>query len=414
MARMHSLNIEMNFLTKIRRWIHKILDEILSSNSTPSIVISDKHIGTSMWQAATLKSLGITTEVHSLSQHLHYAQSKGFGRASLFIRIAKLTNSQVVKKFSSQKKWAKLKFALCSFPPARIVELERLPDSVQLILNIGHRIHIHLPAEQIIEFTTKIANIYKNPRYTLATMSEYDYHYTRYYTAADPIRLPVVSFHLPSAVINGPYLPANRIVLIGPSHNTDTIIGFNDDLVELNKKSQAYARIYGVAPYTFDFIKSIYPKDQATPQNLARHPAVLINPYSAFSISMVELYQMNIPFLVPSDEFLVNQMGDVRLNPIYQTNEATALLESVFGNKTNDYLYSPNDSSIQAQLYWMQYMYFNQVKNACRWSTHQQLFEILYIKDLCEIHNAMKLENLQLFTEQKNTWAALLKRKLNS
>jgi len=208
-------------------------------------------------------------------------------------------------------------------------------------------------------------------------------------------------------------MPANRIVLIGPSHNTGTIIGFNDDLIELNKKSKAYAKFYGVTPYTFDFIKSVYPKDQATPQNLARHPAVLMNPYSAFSISMVELYQMNIPFLVPIDELLVDKMGDVRLSPIYQNNQDTELLETAFGNKTNDYLYSPNDSSTQAQLYWMKYMYFNQVKNACRWSTHQQLFEILYTSDFCKLHNAMKLENSQLFTEQKNTWANLLKRKLN-
>jgi hypothetical protein len=404
----------MKLLTRLRQCLNEKIENTRSKNLRPSIVISDKHIGTSMWQAATLKSLGIITEAHTLSQHLRYAQSKDFGKASLFMNLAELTHAQVRKRFSSQKKWAQLKFALCSFPPARIEDLERLPNSVQLILNIGHRIHIHLPADRINEFTDKITKIQADPRYTLATMSEYDYHYTRYYTGAKPIRLPVVSMHLPAALRDGPYQPINRIVLIGPSHNTSTIIGFKNDLAELNKQSAAYARIYGVAPYTFDFIKSIYPKDLATPQNLARHPAVLMNPYSAFSISMVELYQMNIPFLVPADELLIDQMGDVRLSPIYQTDETVALLESRHAKNTDEYAYSPNDASIEAQLYWIKYMYFNQVKNACRWSTPKQLFEILYNKDLTELHNSMQMENAQFFIEQKNAWAPIVNSTLNT
>jgi len=39
--------------------------------------------------------------------------------------------------------------------------------------------------------------------------------------------------------------------------------------------------------------------------DLARHAAVVVFPYSAYSISMAELYEMNMPFFVPSVEVLL-------------------------------------------------------------------------------------------------------------
>lgn len=373
----------------------------------PSVVISDKHIGTSMWQASVLEKIGVETEVHTLSKHSHYVNSPAFGSASLFRKIGKRSPEQTGRRLSSGRKWSKLKFALCSFPPSRIEDLERLPQSVRLILNIGHRIHIHLSGERIKEFTEKIKAMPGDSRYKLATMSDYDYHYTRYYTGIEPLRLPVVSMHVPESLRSGPYRPGNRVVLIGPSHNTSKIVGFGDSLERLNQASSDYARVNGLTPFTFDFIKSIYPGDLATPGNLARHPAVLVSPYSAFSISMVELYQMNIPFFVAADELLVDQMEDVRLSPLYQTESAVSLLEAAYPNESKEYQYSPNDNSPEAQLFWMKYMYFNRVENACRWSTPQQLFDKLYSDDLAAIHDSMQSENESLFDEQMKVWALL-------
>jgi hypothetical protein len=247
----------------------------------------------------------------------------------------------------------------------------------------------------------------RDPRYTITTMSEYDFHYMRYYTGLEPLRLPVISQHIPQKLRDAAYAPRNRVVLIGPSHNTSTIIGFDNDLNRLNSLSASFAARYGLEPYTFSYIKSLYPNDQATMENLAGHPAVLINPYSAFSISMVELYHLNIPFFVPDDSLLVNAMGDVRLHPIYQNKEAVARLEKEYPVDSSGYPYSPNDESPYAQRYWLQFMFFNQVKHAQHWKDSEDLFRKLYLNDLRQLHDDMQTENAQLFSEQLKVWAAL-------
>jgi hypothetical protein len=376
--------------------------------TTPTLIVSDMHIGTTMWQTALLRSIGVDAEARTLSKHAQYASSKTVTSDAFFLNLAEWSEAQVREEFARQPGLRKLRQALCSFPPSRLEALTKLPTSVKLILNIGHRIHISVAADRLEEVTRHLRVLAADPRYVLATMSEYDFHYTKYYTGVELRRLPVVCVHLAPELLAGPYAPANRIVLIGPSHNLDTIIGFANNLAALNQQSAAYAARHGFEPYTFEFIKKIYPGNTASPENLARHPAVLMNPYSAFSISMVELYQMNLPFFVPSDELLVDQMGDVRLHPIYQSQEAVDELERHHPVASTGYSHSPNDPSPEAQRAWLKYMYFNQVENAQRWSTPEELFGKLYRTDLVALHDRMKTENQRLFAEQAEAWARLL------
>ncbi len=375
--------------------------------TTPTLIVSDMHIGTTMWQTALLRSVGVDAEARTLSKHAQYAASETVSRDAFFLNLAEWSEAQVREEFAHQAGLRKLRHALCSFPPSRLEALTKLPTSVKLILNIGHRIHISVAAERLEEVTRHLRVMAADPRYVLATMSEYDFHYTKYYTGVELRRLPVVCAHLAPELLAGPYAPANRIVLIGPSHNLDTIIGFANDLAALNQQSAVYAARHGFEPYTFEFIKKVYPGNTASPENLARHPAVLMNPYSAFSISMVELYQMNLPFFVPSDELLVDQMGDVRLHPLYQTQAAVDELERHHPAAASGYAYSPNDSSAAAQRAWLPHMYFNQVAHAQRWGSPEELFEKLYRTDLVALHGQMEAENQHLFAEQARAWAEL-------
>lgn len=376
--------------------------------TNPPVIISDMHIGTTMWQTAILRSLGIDAQARTLSAHAKYATSEAIGRDAFFMNIAEWPAERVREEFARHPELRELRYALASFPPSRIEALAKLPMHVRLVLNVGHRIHIHVAPERLEEITAVIRRMASDSRYILATMSEYDYHYTKYYAGVEPVRLPVVCAHLAPALLDGPYAPANRTVLIGPSHNLDTIIGFDNDLAELNRQSAAYAARHGSDPYCFEFIKKVYPGTTASPENLARHPAVLMNPYSAFSISMVELYQMNLPFFVPSDDLLVDRMGDVRLCPIYQKQEAVDELERNHPVASTGYAHSPNDSSPDAQRAWLKYMFFNQVENAQRWSTPEELFDKLYRTDLAALHGRMKAENHRLFAAQAEAWARLL------
>jgi len=376
--------------------------------ATPTLIVSDMHIGTTMWQTAILRSLGINAEARTLSAHAKYASSEAIGRDNFFMNIAQWPPARVHEEFAWHPDLKGLRYALASFPPSRIEVLAKLPVQVRLILNVGHRIHIHVSPERIEEITDAVRAMASDSRYVLATMSEYDYHYTKYYTGVELRRLPVVCAHLAPALLDGPYAPKNRTVLIGPSHNLDTIIGFDNNLAALNRLSAEYAAQRGFEPYVFEFIKKVYPGNTASPENLARHPAVLMNPYSAFSISMVELYQMNLPFFVPADELLVDRMGDVRLCPIYQKQEAVDELERHHPISGTGYAYSPNDTSPEAQRFWFQHMYFNQVENAQRWSKPEELFDKLYRTELAALHGRMKAENHRLFAEQAEAWRELL------
>ena len=375
--------------------------------TTPTLIISDKHIGTTMWQTALLRSIGVDAEARTLSKHAQYAADDSVGRDAFFLRLAEWPAHQVQAEFSTQTGLRKLRYALCSFPPSRIEDLAKLPAKVRLILNIGHRIHIDVAPARLEEITASVRAMASDPRYVLATMSEYDYHYTKYYTGVELRRLPVACAHLTPALLDGPYAPQNRTVLIGPSHNLDTIIGFDNDLAALNRLSAEYAARHGLEPYCFEFIKKVYSGNTASPENLARHPAVLMNPYSAFSISMVELYQMNLPFFVPADELLVDRMGDVRLCPLYHKREAVDELERHHPAEATGYAYSPNDESPEAQRAWLKHMYFNQVENAQRWSTPEELFDKLYLTDLVTLHARMRAENRRLLAVQAEAWASL-------
>lgn len=378
-----------------------------SSEKGPEVIISDWHIGTTMWQIAVLKAIGVPVEAYSLSGHQRYvAGDPSFRQDPLFTHIGGWSEEKVREEFAKNPRWDNLTHALCSFPPSYVDALKKLPPHVALFLNIGHRIQICV-SPQLIEFTRRIIEMKHDPRYTIAAMSEYDFHYMRYYTGLEPLRLPVISQHIPQRLRDAAYAPRNRVVLIGPSHNTSTIIGFDNDLARLNRMSASFAARYGLQPYTFNYIKSVYPNDQATMENLAGHPAVLMNPYSAFSISMVELYHLNIPFFVPDDSLLVNAMGDVRLYPLYSDKEAVARLEAEYPVSSSGYPYSPNDESPEAQRYWLQFMFCNQVKHAQHWTDPEDLFRKLYLNDLRQLHDNMQAENAQLFSEQLKLWAKL-------
>lgn len=398
----------MSFIQRLHSFFSRRARPSADLGSPAQVVISDAHIGTSMWQAAVLKSVGVEARIETLSDHAHYAQGLPVGSSPLFKELAQMPAEVVRQEFARRPDLSQLRWALCSFPPSRVEALKKLPEHVRILVNVGHRLHIHVPADRCVGVASDFKRLASNPRYVLATMSEYDYHYVRYHTGCELLRLPVVAMHVPDAIRNAPYRPANRVVLLGPSHNTSVILGFEDDLDSLNAQSEAYARERGLEPYAFDFIKALYPGDQATLENLRRHPAVLMNPYSAFSISMVELYQCNVPFFVPADPLLVDKMGDVRLHPLYQPADAVAVLNEAHPASETPYPYSPHDESAEAQRYWIQYMYFNQVRHAQRWATPQELFDLLYQQDLAGVSQAMCEENRSLFQAQREAWQALM------
>lgn len=361
------------------------------------IIISDSHIGTTLWQKAILERLGYTVIVETLSKHNHYLDSK-LKTNNFFINIEKYDKITVENFFNEN--YNDVTHILCSFPPKRVEAFKYVPNYIKIILNIGHRIHIHLDPNEYDNFTKKIIEYSKNDRYILATMSEYDYQYVKYYTNLETNKLYVACLHLPKEIN---YKPTNNTILIGPSHNTSLLINFKN-LNELNTYSINYAQKNNKTPYIFNFIKKIYPDTKFT--DLVNHPAILLFPYSAFSISMVELYQLNIPMIVPDKSLLKGKMNDVKLYPIYNNN-----LNSInnFDLKYYKNIPSPNSINIDDEIYWIDFMYFNQIKNICTYKNNNELFEIVYNTDFKQLSEKIKLENSIFLNEQINKWNTILK-----
>lgn len=362
------------------------------------IIISDNHIGTTLWQKAILEKLGYTVIIQTLSYHKHYIDST-IVTDDFFINIHNYNKEQVENIF--KEKYNDVTHVLCSFPPKRVEDFKNIPDNIKIILNIGHRIHIHLNPNQYKYFTNKIIEYSKNDRYILASMSEYDFQYVKYYTNIETLKLYVASFHLPKEIN---YNPNNNTILIGPSHNTDTIINFNN-LQDLNQQSIAYAKINNKQPFLFNFIKNLYPHTNFI--NIVNHPAVLLFPYSAFSISMVELYQSNIPMLVPSKEMLKGKMNDVKLYPLYNNNIKSIEDFDIEYNKKD--ISSPNSFNLNDELYWIDFMYFNKLNNILKYNNNDELFHIIYNNNFKDISNKMKIENETFLNEQLENWIKIFK-----
>jgi hypothetical protein len=359
------------------------------------IIISDCHIGTTMWQKAMLEKLGHNVIVKTLSNHSMYLNDAK--KDPFFENIKNCHEDTIIKEFS--EKYSDVTHILCSFPPIRIEDFKNIPSNIKIILNIGHRIHINVKSSEYDFFTNKLIEYSKNDRYILATMSEYDYQYVKYYCNLDLKKLYVACMHIP---IKLNYIPKSNIILIGPIHNTHKLLYFNN-LEDINKKSVLYSQKYNKVPYLFNFIKNIYPNTNF--EDLVNHPAVLIFPYSAYSISMIELYQLNIPLICPSNKLLLGNMNDVKLYPLYNNN-----IDSIvnFDKKYKKNIPSPNSLDKNDELYWSKYMYFNQVENILRYNNNEELFEIVYNTDFCNVNNRMISENLLHINKEVNKWNELL------
>jgi len=373
------------------------------NHSEPFVVISDFHIGTSRWQYAMLQKIGVKAKISTLSSHRHYLAHEDVLDSILFRNLSWLPQRLVRILFWLNPQTRTITHALCSFPPLRVRALSKLPPHVKIIVNIGHRFHIHHSGIPLPDITNYFVNLMRDNRYVIASMSDFDLSYFEYY-ARCPLSsfLPVTSIHVCSFETPLPS-PSSRVVLIGPSHNTSRMLP-DIGIEELNTLSTEYSRIMQREAYRFAFIKDIY--IDANPEKLANHPAIVIIPYSAFSISMIECYHMNIPYFVPVDELLLGHMSDVRLSPIYATNSAVSELDKV---SPSSLCPSPNDDSLPAQEYWIKKMYFNKINNAIRYKSAEDLVEALYTTDLRIQRMRMKSENDSHYSRQILAWERIFK-----
>jgi hypothetical protein len=121
-------------------------------------------------------------------------------------------------------------------------------------------------------------------------MSKYDEEYQAHFTGLRGYKLYA---HGTFYGKNIEYNPVKKEILVGPTH------GFGGDgekwfqeIQNLSKDSQL----------VFRKIRDVYPHYELS--DLAKHPAIVIFPYSVMSYSIIDFYVSNIPIFVPSIEIL--------------------------------------------------------------------------------------------------------------
>lgn len=361
------------------------------------ILITDYHVGCQMWQYSVLKKLNHEVEIYSLSGHVQYLDSLG-------IQYKKINENYYANNIDSLLQFD---IFIISFWPSHAIYPFNFIDfceknNKKLILNCGHRFDIRTSSGIHNKMIDSLSIINNSSKHILAVMSEYDYHYIKHYTGIEAKKLYVFSHHLPMNVLS----KSNKnTILIGPAHNTSQICPF-DNVKELNKMSKKKSCDISKKIINFDFIKTLHPNYNYS--DLVNYKACIIYPYSAFSISTIEIYNLNIPILVPSIELLIKYKicNDICLFPIYCSESEFNNLN--YNNAKGEYNYSPNSYKDTDLNFWLKFIYVYNKKNTIIFTSKEDLINKAYSINFDNVRNEMIKENNDDNSSSLNEWKNII------
>ena len=359
------------------------------------ILISDYHAGCQLWQLSIIEYLNHTVYVNSFSSHSHLIDRSKIANitpcAHENLNVANITPILTYEEITNVSTYDTI---IVSFPPKFIDLYNNVKTKYPKILNCGHRLHIHCLNDS--SFINSIIKRVNDKEIILCSMSEYDTQYIKHYTGIKPIELYVTCFHIPNVL---KYSPSRDEILISPVH-ASSILPFNDILhMNFLAKNKGY-------DFNFVEIKKLY--NNYSYKDLTNHKATVLFPYSVFSISMIEMYELNIPMFIPSDRLIMETgiMNDVSLYPCYGSYEQMKSID--FPHIDSPHKFSPNSINYEDKLYWLKFCYFNTKKNIIRWDGIDELFYKLKTIDLEDISNKMRNENYIEKSKQIDNWKNLL------
>ena len=175
------------------------------------------------------------------------------------------------------------------------------------------------------------------------------------------------SFHIPLKVPK----TKKRTILVGPAHRNQRNFLPRLSIKKLNEDYAKYCFKKDIGKkYDFNFVRNVY--SNYTFKDLQKYPAVIIFPYSAYSMSMIEFYELNIPFFVPSINFAIQHslLRDRCLYPTYCKKKEYIQMEEDYGDDN-----SPNSYSEKAQKLWLKYAYCYRQENVIIFDNFEDLFE---------------------------------------
>ena len=361
------------------RPFRKILIKLFSSRVWPEASVS--HFPRRVYRI--LVSLGIMTVPEYLSLLIQ--------RYSIRYLLQFSRNDKVLRNFFKDTD-----FIVFSFPPFLVHSLKAIADEfdITLINYLGHRFNSScITKEGNILVKSLIKELHNSPRHILASCSFYDVKYTKHYLNVEPLNLTLHGFHIPQKVTP----PKNRTILIGPAQiRRDGFANvtpaekqlanrmYDGLFLELERERRSFYNANPtVTEFTFGEIKSIYPR--YTFEQLAQHPAVVVFPYSSYAVSLEELYDLNIPYFVPSVDFIIKHqlLYDRALPKLWCSIEEYEQMEDDFNSPD-----SPNSYNETALRKWIPFSSFYQKQNAIIFDDFADLMK--KVQDLDQYGNELR------------------------
>ena len=274
--------------------------------------------------------------------------------------------------------------------------------NLRLIILSGHRFNVPANSHTENELIKKtIRETHQNPKHIFASASLYDSMYAKHYLNIEPEPLFNFSFHINQKIEK----PDNNIILLGPTHaHLQPQARQRQEQIR-----QAYAQFCDgnrlTPKFVFQFIRDAY-KGYHELNQLAHHPAVIILPYSVFSYSQEELYDLNIPYFFPSVNFLIQSR--IIYDHVLPWWIGPKLYKTIETDLEDDE--SPNCESEAAQRKWLPYSSMYQRENIVVFDDLADLARKIHTIDRDGDHLRQKMyaENLKRRDESLTLWAKTL------
>ncbi len=309
--------------------------------------------------------------------------------------LQKFTGNKILKRYLRD-----VDYLLCAFPTSSVIAAADIAGRFgkKVILVAAHRFNM---CARNREDNEKVKNtvlaLHKEAGNVVAVAAEYDWHYVRHYLSIRPRKLYLQAMHAPFHI---PKTTQKTILIVGIYSGP-----LFDLLQNVNKKYVTWCERHRCnSKYDFCFIWEVYSWYRL--EDLCAHPAIILVPHSAYSITEMEIYGMNVPCFVPSVEFFIQHetMKDRACYPIYSTEQEYRSME-----EDADSDESPNSYSEAAQRKWLACGFLYQRENTVVFDDMDDLFDKLsrlesYAEDL---KKKMYQENKKRREANLQTWRDL-------
>jgi len=297
---------------------------------------------------------------------------------------------------------------VCNHPPALCELYMPFNKSLVVIASVNLEFGRENPSRWG-EWLDSLQRIAADRRNVVAANNWYDAEYITYFTG---IQAEVIPSYCGYAASKATYRPDfNRPLLFGRNHNNPSHIysQLHHAAASEGRASRSTRAGVSALPEVLRFVRTEdhYPSGFEYSQ-LARHPAVIVVPYTKSVMTFFEMYRMNIPLFAPSLPLLVSweQRFSVMAERIYWSSAPRPT--TPFPNSTT---LNPNTrKSHRAMRHWLALSDIYTFPHVILFDSAEHLVQLLRSTDLEAVSAKMAKSNRRMLRKLRSSWRRLFLR----